>query len=116
MDGLVTNEQTIVIRRAQAEDSKEIWHILHANCRTWRTEQIFDHIDEMFVLIKGRKLLGVLLKRADSTKDFEWVEIHPRYPEILKDLMMQGLYGTIAANNKAEAGKRIAFDKDFVAG
>lgn len=97
MGGLNSMTQTIIIRQAQPEDNKEIWDILHANCRTWTLQQIQDNNDGMFVLTKGYKILGVLFGSFDmGKKTINWVEVHPLYPEkVLMDVIIKGLLGTL---------------------
>lgn len=87
---------TVMIYKARLEDRENIWHLLHANCRTWTMQQIKDNISKMFILAKNGKVLGVLCGDFNpGAVVIDWVEIHPLYSEkILREVMIQGLLGT----------------------
>jgi hypothetical protein len=85
--------EAITIRPAEAIDIKEIWDLFHADSKTWTEEQIMRNIQQLLVLTRQDKLLGVLFgKLTPGKEEVIWIVIHPMYPEAqLKELMIQGL-------------------------
>ena len=55
-----SNGGCLIIHRAGPGDVNGIWHLLHANCRTWTVPQIVQQLDRFFVLAIQRKMIGVL--------------------------------------------------------
>lgn len=74
------NFESIVIRRANPDDIRQIWRILHAEVITWDNERILNNLHDLLVLVRQDQVLGVLYGHLDQ-KEICWVAIHPYYPE-----------------------------------
>jgi N-acetylglutamate synthase-like GNAT family acetyltransferase len=90
------NFEAITIRVAEAKDIKQIWDLLHTDVKTWSETEIIRNIQQLIVLTKQDKLLGVLFGELTPSKaEVIWVVIHPMYPEnLLRELLFQSLKGT----------------------
>ena len=87
--------EAITIRSAESKDVKEIWDLLHADCRSWSEVQISENLHQLLILAKGNRLLGVLYGDLNPYKiAVFWVAIHPLYPEMqFNQLFIQALQG-----------------------
>lgn len=83
----------LVIRPAEREDLKEIWHLLHANTIAWTDERIRAELARLWVMFEDTKMLGVLAGTFETGKEkLDWVAIHPLYPEKrLREAMIKGV-------------------------
>lgn len=85
--------ESIIIRRAQGKDSREIWRLLHSEGRHVSIKEITEKPEHYYVLLHGTKLLGVFADR-DRAGQNRWVEVHPLYPQkLVEDVMVKVVNG-----------------------
>lgn len=100
--------ETITIRCAESKDIPGIWDLLHADCKPWREDEIKENLNQILLLSKQDKLLGVLFWEFNfGNKQVHWVVIHPFYPEEhFKELLIHSFHGYSRSFGKKENSKK----------
>lgn len=103
----MTQDGAIILRPAEAADSGEIRHLIHAEGKTWSSEYILRNIGRLYVLTYGKRILGVLCGTFTPGKEtVSWVAVHPMYPESsLRAAMIQGLGGILCRRPLSDGGR-----------
>lgn len=99
----------IIIRKAAPADVKLIWHLLHCEGKAWDIGHILEEINSLYVLSRGKKLVGVLHSTAaGGDENVTWVAVHPMYPEgSVRTFLTYGLFGIACRLPEAEIKQRI---------
>lgn len=76
------NREAIVFRQAELTDIKIIWQLLHADCHMKNEAYIREHLQRIYLLSEGKRVLGALCGIPRTRKaEICWVIVHPLYPE-----------------------------------
>ncbi len=91
------SQTEIVFRRAKDSDVDVIWKLLHADGQMRNEVYIWEHLDRIYLLLEGKRVLGALCGIPRINKvEISWLVIHPLYPElIIAEIMIgefQGIY------------------------
>lgn len=89
------NQGEIVFCRAEVFDIEVIWRLLHSDSRMRSEEYIREHLNRIYILTEGKRVLGVLCGIPRTGKaEVSWLVVHPLYPEsIIAEIMIRNLQG-----------------------
>jgi hypothetical protein len=93
----------ITIRKADFNDTEEIWELLRVEKEMWSTEKILMNIENLFVIIYKNSIISVLHgTTVPGREKIDWVAVHPGYPENSVSYSMIYMFWGIICRKPAE--------------